>query len=57
MEIDTTRFWLNIYEVLGIRQTKDFVECLVNAIGNFVSVDKENMAGFDNFLNLSLTSC
>jgi len=48
---DTARFWVKFYDVPGMKQTKAFVECLVNAVGKFVSVDEANLVGLDKSLN------
>ncbi|KAJ8430039.1 hypothetical protein Cgig2_014199 [Carnegiea gigantea] len=48
---DMARFWVKLDNVPGMKQTKAFVECLVNAVGKFVSVDEDNSVGLDKSLN------
>ncbi|KAJ8434317.1 hypothetical protein Cgig2_009942 [Carnegiea gigantea] len=48
---ETVRYWVKVYDVPAIKQTKPFAECLASTIGSFVSVDDDNLIGVDKSLN------
>ncbi|KAJ8433591.1 hypothetical protein Cgig2_016521 [Carnegiea gigantea] len=48
---DTTRFWVKVYDVPALKQTRAFAEFIANKVGKFVTVDKGNLVGIDKSLN------
>jgi len=43
VQFDMAGFWVNVYDVLGIKQTKAFGVCLANKVGKFCDADSDNL--------------
>ena len=48
---ETARFWVKVYDVPALKQTKAFVGFIANKVGKFVNVDENNLAEIDKSLN------
>ncbi|KAJ8449479.1 LOW QUALITY PROTEIN: hypothetical protein Cgig2_002276 [Carnegiea gigantea] len=49
--LDTARFWVKAYDLLGLKQTSSFAKFLGNNIGKFIGCDKASLGGVDRSVN------